>query len=76
MLDVKAGTELRWSCAVEDGCDLGAVGGMKSCLMLKLMLVLYFVVDRVRAAVDEDSSCWCVEDSSCVSCGATEMDDA
>jgi hypothetical protein len=36
--------------------------------MLKLMLVLYFVVDRVRAAVDEDSSC--------VSCGATEMDDA
>jgi len=33
---------------VEDGCDLGAVGGMKSCLMLKLMLVLYFVVDRVE----------------------------
>ena len=68
MLDVKAGTELRWSCAAEDGCDLGAGGGMKNCLMLKLMLVLYFVVDRVRAAVDEDSSC--------VSCGATEMDDA
>ena len=57
---------------MEDGCDLGVVGGMKSCLML----VLYFMVDRVRAAVDEDSSCWCVEDSSCVSCGATEMDDA
>ena len=61
---------------MEDGCDLGTGGGMKSCLMLKLMPVLYFVVGRVRAAVDEDSSCWCVEDSSCVSCGATEMDDA
>ena len=61
---------------MDDGCDLGAGGGMKSCMMLKLMLVLYFVVDRVRAATDEDSSCWCVEDSSSVSCGATKMDDA